>query len=139
MMEAESTSETSVNFYQTTRFNNPEHSHLHTHHCENLKSQFLLHLCSGINRKTACSLGSVRMAVFWVVAPCSLVEVHLRFRGPCCLHHQGTLMMEAARFSETLVNFYQTTRSYNPQDSYLHTHRRENLKSHLGSMNSSVA
>jgi hypothetical protein len=29
------------------------------------------------------------MAVSWVVAPCSLVEVYQRFRGPCCLHHQG--------------------------------------------------
>jgi hypothetical protein len=29
------------------------------------------------------------MAVFWVVAPCSLVEVYQRFRGSCCLHHQG--------------------------------------------------
>jgi hypothetical protein len=29
------------------------------------------------------------MAVFWVVAPCSLVEFYQRFRGPCCLHHQG--------------------------------------------------
>jgi hypothetical protein len=27
------------------------------------------------------------------------------------------LMMEAARTSETLVNFYQTTRRYNPEDS----------------------
>jgi hypothetical protein len=31
---------------------------------------------------------STKMAVFWVVAPCSLVEVYQRFRGPCCLHHQ---------------------------------------------------
>jgi hypothetical protein len=29
-------------------------------------------------------------------------------------------MMEAARTSETLVNFYQTTRRYNPEDSHLH-------------------
>jgi hypothetical protein len=28
------------------------------------------------------------MAVFWVVAPCSVVEVYGRFRGACCLHHQ---------------------------------------------------
>jgi hypothetical protein len=35
---------------------------------------------------------STRMAAFWVVAPCSLVEVYQRFRGPCCLHHQGTLL-----------------------------------------------
>jgi hypothetical protein len=27
--------------------------------------------------------------------------------------------MEAARTSETSVNFYQTTRRYNPEDSYL--------------------
>jgi hypothetical protein len=41
------------------------------------------------------------------------------------------LMMEAARTSETLVNFYQTTRRYNTEDSNLHTHRRENLKSYM--------
>jgi hypothetical protein len=40
-------------------------------------------------------------------------------------------MMDAARTSETLVNFYQTTRRYNPEDSRLLTHRRENLKSCL--------
>jgi hypothetical protein len=28
-------------------------------------------------------------------------------------------MMEAARTSETLVNLYQITRRYNPEDSYL--------------------
>jgi hypothetical protein len=60
----------------------------------------------------------MKMAIFWVVAPCSLVD----FRA---------LMMEAERTSETLVNFYQTTRRYNPEDSHLHTHRRENLKSYL--------
>jgi hypothetical protein len=32
---------------------------------------------------------STKMAVFWVVAPCSLVEVYQRFRGPCYLHHQS--------------------------------------------------
>jgi hypothetical protein len=40
------------------------------------------------------------------------------------------LMMAAARTSETLSNFYQTTRRYNPEDSNLRTHRRENLKSY---------
>jgi hypothetical protein len=29
-------------------------------------------------------------------------------------------MMEAARTPETLVNFYQTTQRYNPEDSHLH-------------------
>jgi hypothetical protein len=73
------------------------------------------------------------MAVFWIVALCSLVDVYQCFRGPCCLHNQGdrviiALMMEAARTSETLVNFYQTTRRYNLENSHFRTHRRENLK-----------
>jgi hypothetical protein len=38
------------------------------------------------------------------------------------------LMMEAASTSETSVKFYQTTRRYSPEDSHLHTRRRENLK-----------
>jgi hypothetical protein len=38
MMGAASISETSVNFYQTTWRYNPEDSHLHTWHHENLKS-----------------------------------------------------------------------------------------------------
>jgi hypothetical protein len=50
----------------------------------------------------------MKMAIFWFVAPCSLV----------CLHHQG-LMMEEARISETLVNIYQTTRLYKQEDSHL--------------------
>jgi hypothetical protein len=41
------------------------------------------------------------------------------------------LKIEAAMTSETLVNFYQTTRRYNPEESHLRTHRRENLKSYL--------
>jgi hypothetical protein len=42
MMEAESTSETSVNLYQSTRRNNPEDSHLHIHRRENLKCHQVL-------------------------------------------------------------------------------------------------
>jgi hypothetical protein len=29
---------------------------------------------------------SMKMAVFWVVAPCSLVEVYRRFRDAYCFH-----------------------------------------------------
>jgi hypothetical protein len=48
-------------------------------------------------------LSTSKMAVFWVVA----------------------------RSSETLVNFYQTTRRYNPEDSHLRTNRREKHKTYL--------
>jgi hypothetical protein len=32
---------------------------------------------------------SMKVAIFWVVAPCSLVNVYRRFRGTCYLHQQG--------------------------------------------------
>jgi hypothetical protein len=66
----------------------------------------------------------MKMAVFWDVAPCSLVEVYRRLRAI-------TLTMEAASTSETSVNFYQTTLRNIPEDSDLHTRSRENLKSLL--------
>jgi hypothetical protein len=55
----------------------------------------------------------MKMAVFWVIAQWAIA-----------------LMTEAASTSETSINFYQTTRRNNPEDSHLHTRRRENLKSH---------
>jgi hypothetical protein len=39
-------------------------------------------------------------------------------------------MMEAASTYETSVNFYQTVGRNNPEDSHLHTRRRENLESY---------
>jgi hypothetical protein len=39
--------------------------------------------------------------------------------------------MEAVRASETLVNINFTSRHYIPEDAKRHTHRRENLKSHM--------
>jgi hypothetical protein len=54
------------------------------------------------------------MAVFWVVAPYILAQVDQSFSGAC--------------YSNT---FHQSTRHYNPEDSHLHTRRRENLKSYL--------
>jgi hypothetical protein len=55
----------------------------------------------------------MKMAVFWVVVPCSLVEVYQRVRGNALV----ALMVEAASTSETLLNFYQTSPRYNPEDS----------------------
>jgi hypothetical protein len=81
-------------------------------------------------------------AVFWVVAPCNLVEVYRRFRGACCLHHQGDDSVKKMShrpddggMSETSVNFYQITRRNNSEGSHLYTRRRENLKSHKSENN----
>jgi hypothetical protein len=67
-----------------------------------------------------------KMAVFWVVTPCSLVEVYQRFRGPCCLHHQGDggskglwnvgellpdrMMLQPRRQPSSNMTFYPTKR-----------------------------
>jgi hypothetical protein len=50
---------------------------------------------------------TMKMAVFWVVAPCGLIA----------------LMKEAVQTSETLVNSYESTRNYNPKDSHLQTEK----------------
>jgi hypothetical protein len=47
------------------------------------------------------------------------------------------LITEAVSTSETSVNFNVTTRRYIAEDSKLHTRRRENLKSHIGSFRDS--
>jgi hypothetical protein len=45
-------------------------------------------------------------------------------------------MIEAVRISETSVIFNVTTRRYIPEDSKLHTRRRENLKSYKNNFSS---
>jgi DNA polymerase III delta prime subunit len=47
--------------------------------------------------------------------------------APSIIRALTDLMMEAESTSETSENVYQTTRRYNPEDSRLHTRRRENL------------
>jgi hypothetical protein len=70
-------------------------------------------------------------------APCSLVGVDRRFRGAYCLHHHpdypvvGLEELSKANLNpEPLEYSNETTRRYIPEGSYLHTMRRENLKSH---------
>jgi hypothetical protein len=48
-------------------------------------------------------------------------------------HYQGLIapMMDAISTSETSVNFYEISHSNIPEDSDLHTRRRDNPKSHL--------
>jgi hypothetical protein len=58
-----------------------------------------LHLCPKWSLRLRFSNKMyIKITVFWVVAPCSLVGVYQRFRGPCCLH----LMMEADFLLTTL-------------------------------------
>jgi hypothetical protein len=62
---------------------------------------------------------SIKMTVFWDVAPCSLAEVYQCFRGVCCCAIIA-LMLEISGTSETSVNFYQTTWCNTPEDSHPH-------------------
>jgi hypothetical protein len=54
---------------------------------------------------------TLKMAIFWVVAPCSLVEFDLHFRDAYCLHHQGN-------------------DCNNLKDIHFHACHHKNLKSH---------
>jgi hypothetical protein len=69
------------------------------------------------------------MTAFWDIMAYNILEVDRRFRSKYYLHHHGdeTKMVEAVSTSETLANFYETTRRYIPEDSHFRTRRRENL------------
>jgi cellulose synthase/poly-beta-1,6-N-acetylglucosamine synthase-like glycosyltransferase len=58
----------------------------------------------------------MKMAVFWVVAPCNLAEDYRLFRRTSA--------------SETSVNLYRTIRCNSPEDSHAQTSWPENSKSH---------
>jgi hypothetical protein len=46
-------------------------------------------MCNALVRCQSLTATSMKMSVFWDVAPCSLVGNDRRFRGSYCLHHQG--------------------------------------------------
>jgi hypothetical protein len=51
----------------------------------------------------------VKMAVFWVVVQCSVVKVFRRFRGDCCLHHQGEENSSGLAFDGRFVWFIESS------------------------------
>jgi hypothetical protein len=55
---------------------------------------------------------SLKLTVFRDVAPCSPVEIDRRFRGACCLHHQGDVeMLSLFRVCRCIVlSLYQAAR-----------------------------
>jgi hypothetical protein len=59
----------------------------------------------------------IQVVIFWaVVTPCSDVGRYQRFGGPCCIHLQGEVKMEAAKSSETLVSYHTITWRHKPED-----------------------
>jgi hypothetical protein len=102
-MEAVSTSETSVNLYETARRNISQDSHLH--------QPMMFEVLTALK---------ILMLVFWVVMPCGLVGRHQRFGGACCLHRTSGMKMEVVRSSETLVSTCKSSRRYNANDQSLH-------------------
>jgi hypothetical protein len=57
---------------------------------------------------------TIKMAVFWDVAPCSLVEIDRSFREAYCLYHQSD-GLNSATFQKTIIFkmvFLQTVKKF---------------------------
>jgi hypothetical protein len=57
----------------------------------------------------------MKMAIFWDVAPCSLINIHQRFREAYCRHHQGDV--ETVYSSETSGSINQALLRNIPENS----------------------
>jgi hypothetical protein len=112
--------------------------------------QILNHSCKplGISRtnqsRPFVKLIQIKSPTFWDITPYSLVKVNLSFRGTYCIRLQVQRIsharnqheadskhskVEAIYSSEMSVDFQQTTRRYISDDTTLHSHLCENLKS----------
>jgi hypothetical protein len=85
-----------------------------------------------------------KKTAFWVVVPCSLVEVYQRFVSPCCLHHQdddrpddggsrklwyvGELLLDytAPKTQETAIFILTAVRTSNRSQASLSLYRPQN-------------
>jgi hypothetical protein len=67
---------------------------------------------------------ALKMAVFWVVAPCSLVHICQRFRGAGCLHLQSDCLVDPGT-SETSVNFTRQHGAVSQKAAILYSPQRE--------------
>jgi hypothetical protein len=66
----------------------------------------------------------MKMAVFWDVAPCSLVGINRQLLlPPSSGRCSDALMMEAVSTFEMSFNIYQTTRRNIPEDSHLQANK----------------
>jgi hypothetical protein len=88
----------------------------------------------------------MKITVFWDIIPCSPLKVNRRFGGTDRFHLEGcrisrtrnqresrwqALKMEAICSSETSVDFQRNTRRYITEESTIHNHCCENLKSYM--------
>jgi hypothetical protein len=55
----------------------------------------------------------MKVAVFRVVAPCSLVDVYRRLRGACYLHHQTFTRLHVATAQKTVIFILAVLRTSN--------------------------
>jgi hypothetical protein len=123
-MEAECSSETSPNVYQSTRSHIPKDTNLQKG--TNFQANYFPLLSSiyfvfdwsievGFEVPTAVAMKS---SVFWDITPCGSVKFNWRFRGTCRLHLQGLRISQETSTKQAVmpVVFHRATLRYMAED-----------------------
>jgi hypothetical protein len=63
-----------------------------------MTTTYVVKICLCVRFQVLTAASMMFRVVFWDVLPCKMI-VDRRFKGAYCLHHQGSLMMEAVRTS----------------------------------------
>jgi hypothetical protein len=84
---------------------------------------YLPKTCLNNVRYQVLTTASMKTAGFWDIAPWSDVGVDRRFSRAYGVYHQGDLIIEAVRTSETSVYLSETTRRCIPEGCQLHAVR----------------
>jgi hypothetical protein len=88
----------------TAGSHNPKETNLDVRSRDNFRSykEFILQLM--IVRFEVITAADMKMSVFWIAVPCSLIQIYRHFKGACYLLHHQTTRLHVATFQKAAIS-----------------------------------